>query len=501
MQEAAGRLGGDRAKLATSSRRKARCASPSLLKATGLVAAAFGPRLAAGWRWSGAVPALGCGRFYIGKFCFDYASRDDKAGRFSFTMSGEVQPLQEVSMEGGSEGMSGLFFAVFDDELDSWKKSVSLYGASNDGSSASCEDLLRYQHYYVQVPPQAHSFNRTVYITESVRPRFWYFTFVACNISIVTPLQYQIHAQNIKQGIQSEFSLDERGTLPLQLFATVFFGLLAYALRVCVIRAEGTEAFRSRPLLRLLLFSACMSTAGASCNLLHCAVFMADGVGWPFFEMLGQLELCCAKAVFSILQLLVAKGWALFYSPEEVARRRMVFCTLGLIVAISFGCEVNAQWFHDASTTLYLYESLPGTLILILNVVLFIEAYRSMLDTYRHETSDEVRYFYFLVSLVMWVYFMTLPLICVLAVSFDPWVRAKYVARAEVFSRLSATGVLAYCLRPTRLDAMINARLAEGLEPIGEFDDERFSNDGDEEHGQALLAKGIDDDLQDEPAE
>lgn len=412
-------------------------------------------------------------------------------------MHGEVQPLEPAF----SGGLSGLFFVVFDDEQASWRRSASLYGAYNDGAAASCEDLLRYQHYYVQVPPLAQGFNRTVYITESVRPRFWYFTFVACNVSVLTPLEYELHAQNIKQGIQSEFSLDEKGSVPLQVFGTLCFGLLAYALRACVIRAEGTEALRSRPLLRLLLCSASLSTAGASCLLLHYAVFMADGVGWPLFEMLGQLALCCAKAVFSILQLLVAKGWSLFYSPGEVARRRMVFVTLGLIIAISFGCEVYAQQFHDASTTLYLYESVPGAMILVLSVVLFIEAYRSMLDTYRHETSDEVRYFYFLVSLVMWAYFMTLPLTCVLAVSFDPWVRAKYVARAELFSRFGATGVLAYCLRPTRLDAMINARLAEGLEPVGEFDEESYSVDSGEEHGQALLAGGDDDGFLDEPAE
>lgn len=474
--------------------------------AAGLVVATSGPRVAAAWRLFGTLPLATRGRFYVGKFCYDCADRTEKAGRFSFTVSGEYHPLPA---SGDRLGMTGLYLAVYDDEQDRWKTTTSLYGASNDGSSVSCEDLLQYQNYFVEIPHDADGFNKTVYITESIRPRFWYFTFIACDIEVVTPIQYALHAQNILQGIQSEFGLDERGALPLQLFATLCFGGLAFALRNLTQRSTGAEALRSRPLLRLLFFSSLMSTAGASCLLLHYAVYMVDGLGWQFFQMAGQLSICISKALLNLLQLLVAKGWALFYSPEEVARRRVMFCVLGAIIALSVGCEINAEWFHDASTTIYLYESLPGTVILILNLILFVESFRSMLDTYRHETSEEVRIFYFMVSSVLFAYFLTLPSICVLAVAFDPWVRAKYVARAEVTSRFFSTAVLAYCLRPTRLDAMINARLEDGLEPIGEMPDDGVDSDGVErmrddqevEAQEALLAKGSTDDFADEPAE
>merc|ERR1719282_1540212 len=138
----------------------------------------------------------------------------------------------------------------------------------------------------------------------------------------------------------------------------------------------------------------------------------------------------------------------------------MIFL-LGTIVLISMACEIHAEYSHDWSTTIYLYESYPGLAILLLNVVLFTEAWRSMRETYRHETSEEVRVFYVIISAASLLYFLTLPVMCMLAAALKPWARAKYVDRAEVLSRFAATALLSFCLRPSRLDAMVNARLEE----------------------------------------
>merc|ERR1719330_1736215 len=112
-----------------------------------------------------------------------------------------------------------------------------------------------------------------------------------------------------------------------------------------------------------------------------------------------------------------------------------MMCIVCGVVITSIACEIHADYFSDSSTALYLYESLPGLVILFLNVVLFAEAWRSMRETYRHESSDEVRVFYVAISLASLFYFLTLPTMSVLAFTFAPWVRAKYIARAEVASR------------------------------------------------------------------
>merc|ERR1711920_334014 len=92
------------------------------------------------------------------------------------------------------------------------------------------------------------------------------------------------------------------------------------------------------------------------------------------------------------------------------------------------------------------------------------EAMRSMYETYQSESSEEVRTFYLNVSGASLVYFVSLPVLCMLSSLFEPWVRLKYVSRVEVLSRLVTTLLLAYCLRPSRIDTMIHSRLEEGFE-------------------------------------
>merc|ERR1711920_700575 len=92
------------------------------------------------------------------------------------------------------------------------------------------------------------------------------------------------------------------------------------------------------------------------------------------------------------------------------------------------------------------------------------EAMRSMYETYQSESSEEVRTFYLSVSGAALVYFVSLPVLCLLSSLFRTWVRLKYVSRVEMLTRLFATVLLAYFLRPSRLDTMIHSRLEEGFE-------------------------------------
>eukprot|EP00928_Gymnodinium_smaydae_P023051 TRINITY_DN19174_c0_g2_i1.p1 TRINITY_DN19174_c0_g2~~TRINITY_DN19174_c0_g2_i1.p1 ORF type:complete len:470 (-),score=133.78 TRINITY_DN19174_c0_g2_i1:98-1507(-) len=438
-----------------------------------LLGAALLPGFAESWHTWGVLPAYQTFHVYVGKFCYDYSpDKTEKAGTFSFAARGKVL---EGSRAGSSTSAGGLFLLVYDDEEDRWKR------VRDKWDTITCEELLQYASFKYPISPLDGSINRTVPILESQRPRFWYFAFAACGVESVMDLEYELHAENILQGIQSEFSMDKVGCLGLQLAASFVFVAIAYGLRVSSRSATGAEALRSRPLARLLLISSTCSAAGASSLALHNAIFMVDGEGYQVSEVFGQLMNCCAKASLTVLMLLTAKGWALFYAPEELIRRQVMICLFGGIIALSVTCEIHADYFRDWSTTLYLYESGPGFVILAMNTLLYLEAWRSMRETYRHEASEEVRVFYILVSTACSLYFLTLPLICILAAAFDPWVRFYYVSVAEVFSRLVSTVLLAICIRPSRLDAMVNARLEDGLETVGELRDD-ISEEDDEDY-------------------
>ncbi|CAJ1328882.1 unnamed protein product, partial [Effrenium voratum] len=233
-------------------------------------------------------------------------------------------------------------------------------------------------------------------------------------------------------------------------------------------QATGSEALRSRSLLRILLVSASMSSIGACCLCLHWSVFASDGEGLLALQVAGVGLLAGAKSLLAILQLLLAKGWALFYSPQQLLQRQVLMGAVLLIILLSVLCELHEVLFHDWSAQIYMYENWSGIIILMLNCCIFLEAWRSMRETFLLETSDEMRRFYVYVSGVSILYFLTLPLVCLLASMLARWVRAKYVDRAEVGCRFLATLLLAWLLRPARMDAMINARMEESVETLGE---------------------------------
>jgi len=184
--------------------------------------------------------------------------------------------------------------------------------------------------------------------------------------------------------------------------------------------------------------------------------------------------------MLTVLQFFIGKGWALFYSPGEAMQRSMIFVALLLIMGISATCEVRSHYFHDMDTNFYLYASWPGLLILALNLSLLGASWLTTWDTYLSETSPVLRSYYRMVSLAAGVYFASLPVISVVAGTLAPWVVRKVVERTEMGSRFVAMVLLMACLWPSRVDALVAARLKNrtqdslmkvdetGMEELGE---------------------------------
>ncbi|CAE7663993.1 tmem145, partial [Symbiodinium sp. CCMP2456] len=82
----------------------------------------------------------------------------------------------------------------------------------------------------------------SVEVHQSVRNRFWYFTFAACDVDIEIAPSFEIHAVNSRQGFEQEFGMDQRGTLLLQIAAAACFLCLGFLLRFAGRVATGSEA-------------------------------------------------------------------------------------------------------------------------------------------------------------------------------------------------------------------------------------------------------------------
>jgi len=414
---------------------------------------------------SGSLPASGTFDEYVGKFCFDYVP------------DGQVGGTLEVAVS-GSLPETNLYFLIFDDEPQHWRQARGEWG------SLKCEDMISLASNALPVSSPEGKFITKVDVHERLRPRFWYFAFVACGSSITEAISYDLKLLNPRQGLQQEFGVDEEGTLQLQSTAAAFFLCLAVGMWYAAIRSGSRSGLRSRPILRLLLLSAASSAVGAMCRTLHLAAFAFDGQGWGLLDVLGQLCICAAKAMIALVMLLAAKGWSLFYGRDEFTQRCTTLCILGLLLVTAGACEIHADWARDWSPSLYQYESWSGTLVLVLNMLLFMEASRSMYATYRKESAEELRTFYQVVTGAASVYFLSLPVLCTFASLLAPWVRFKYVDRIEVLSRFAATVLLALSLKPSRLDAMITWRLEEQLEQQGvlDSDEDKLSSGSDRDY-------------------
>jgi hypothetical protein len=431
-----------------------------------LLALAFAAvRLADAWRSEGQLPQGFTSAQYVGKFCFDYRpwpearNHSEKESEDDGLLSIDVS---DNSMQIGPTGE--LYFMIFDDESEHWPHVRSHW------SEMRCEDFKTAANTAVPLsarlwsPP--HRLHTTIHVHEHVRPRFWYFAFINCGEAMPSSssLSYSLHAWNPLQGDQAEFSIDQHNALPLDLLFMFLYG--AVFVSICVVYNLPCE-WRARPLLMVLQASAACSAFSCCCLELHNAVYARDGLGLPFAQLLSVVFSCAAKALLAVLMCLLAKNWSLLTAEDNSAHRTVIAATFVGIVALSVGCEIHGQFFHDQSTSLYLYESWPGLLILLLNLCLFCMALRLLRETYEKEASGEVRSFYRLMAMVNTFYFATLPAICILAFLLDPWVRCKFVDRAELGTRFAAIAMLLYFLWPTLLEARLPVRPAKpGAEPL-----------------------------------
>eukprot|EP00929_Paragymnodinium_shiwhaense_P042814 TRINITY_DN22099_c0_g1_i1.p1 TRINITY_DN22099_c0_g1~~TRINITY_DN22099_c0_g1_i1.p1 ORF type:complete len:481 (+),score=97.44 TRINITY_DN22099_c0_g1_i1:137-1579(+) len=434
------------------------------------------------WRTSGYLPVgehLDFGE-YVGKFCFDFDREAFKehidVGRVDYEVEGIATGRHTDSAPGFGmlDPRGRLYMLIFDDERDHWKAIRGEWDSADCESKLAAASIVEPLNLHAREGGAPARLRASIDISEHIRSRFWYFTFVGCDITVTEPISYSIHAVNTRLDMQAEFGMDHWGVLALQVnFTLIFLGLAATTHFAALRQAAGPSAYRSRPLLRLLVFSLAASAAQCAAYAVHYAVFAADGYGSPLIEVLGTLSGAVSRGAVSILYFLIACGWALFTSTEHEGHRKLLFGGCGLVSVLSAGCQIHGAYFHDTSTTLYLYESTPGGLILGMNIVMFAIGAGAMRRTYVREDIRELRELYFSVTLAYGVYFLALPLSAVLATVVAPEWRFKTVTLAELLARAIAYGSLMFCLWPSKLDVLLKSRLDEDEFSLKAYDEEQ----------------------------
>merc|ERR1719414_844010 len=92
-------------------------------------------------------------------------------------------------------------------------------------------------------------------------------------------LEYHVHAVNSQRGWESEFGMDEEGSVQLDMAVWLGFGALFWWVLGFAIKRFGHGALRTRPLLQVLLASIGLSSLGGALMLADSLTFAFDGVG------------------------------------------------------------------------------------------------------------------------------------------------------------------------------------------------------------------------------
>lgn len=347
---------------------------------------------------------------------------------------------------------------AFDDQAHRWSKARSQW------DELTCEELHHTANWAEDLSgplSKHHVYTQNITLTESIRPRFWYFAFINCGAQVREPLSFSLHLANTLQGFTQEFGIDRQKLIQIYASFWLLFAILAFFLYVSARQLD--ESFdwnlNAWPQIRLLQLSAWCSASGCVFLLFHCLIYARDGKGFGTLAMLGTLAAATGKCLITLLLFSIARGWALMTSPGSQQQRNFILGVLVVIIAISVGCEFHGEFFHDQSTSFYLYESWPGLVILLLNFFLFAWCLVTMWGTFAAESCEEARGFYRFALVICLLFFISLPAMCVTASLISPWYRRQWATGIELATRFAVTAALVHCLQPTRLNALSSARL------------------------------------------
>jgi len=284
-----------------------------------------------------------------------------------------------------------------------------------------------------------------VMFNDTRRPHFWYIAALDCGQKIDVKFDFTFIQDSDSKWVR-QFSYDEQGLEGLYLFYFIFFLLASAVHGYTIWTFLQTGSYH----LIVRLYTACVALEGLSVfsYFVHYASYSSNGVGSPFMRGLGDfLDICC-QVVFILLVILIAKGWCI--SKTQIDDRKIVLGGLGALIILYFSMFI---WVHtglDPASTLYVYQTAPGIIIIVIRVLAMFWFVYSMRNTYMEENNAGKRKFYLYFGIAFLVWFLTLPFITSVGAGSHPWHRQKIVMSMYVTFNTIFLVVLGVLLWPSR---------------------------------------------------
>jgi len=374
---------------------------------------------------------------FLGKFCYVKVPQvpESAAG----TLSWNIYNLPADSK---------VLLAFYHDDYDN-RRWPEIYQKSVD-----CKQKLAQSNYNVSATTK----DTTIAPRDVGSPHFWYVAAVNCGGSI--DLDYDMRFLN-SWGADKwvlQFSCDEVGLegLYISYFIFYFIGACIHAYAIfMLVRANSYHTI-------VKLLSAAIGLEGLSVFSLfiHYCVYEKDGVGAPALKGIGDILDLASQVVFIFLLLLIAKGWCI--SKTRLDDRLVVLIGVGVLALAYLALFIWENVGVDPGSTLYIYQSPPGIIILVLRGLTMLWFMWTLRATYMEENHPAKRTFYLWFGIACVTWFLALPLITIIAAGTpNAWNELKTVTILYVTSNALAFGGLQFLLWPSRASEyfQISARL------------------------------------------
>jgi hypothetical protein len=388
---------------------------------------------------------------FLAKFCFDASPASDAAPVGTIDVSVSVDRTRSTD----------LMVLFYDDEPQSWPSLLAQ-------PPLSCEERVRHaKNWQPEGLPIAyrpsflgnHTWHMpTLPVVEHVRPRFWYVVLANCRVIEEVPFEVRFLGRGTPWNAQ--FSVDEKG-LNSVFVGFLFFCLLLWLMQVYAVRVTKLDYGYVHPLLHLnlLVLSAHLAAVALSAAAAITMAMNGDEHTSRVLAAAGFASGAVSKVFFTALLLLLSGGWTI--SSDKIRNRGRVIVGVTALLLAHAGLLLWDFVARDRASTLYVYESLPGYLLVALDLVAGVAFHVSMFATHRAEPTASKRSYYATLWVAFGLWFLTVPFLVLLAMLLDPWVRMRWVTSVGLAVSTAAFTAMTCILWPAETQEYLRVNVPD----------------------------------------
>jgi len=290
-------------------------------------------------------------------------------------------------------------------------------------------------------------------------PRYWFIAIADCKSNGFKDFKYKLHIYNTDSDWGKEISFDQQDLPGLYLFYFLLY-LVGLAAHIYGIYTLYRSDFL-HPVVKILSATIFLYFISIFCLFIHWMSYKNNGVGSPFFLGAGEFLDFLSQILFTLLLLLIAKGWAI--STTEVTEKKILGAVIGIFCILYLAIFIFAWAKMDPASTLYIYETGPGIALLVIRALTLGYFIWSLRHGVLHESHPSKRRFYQIFTAVYTAWFLSLHLIVIVAAIRNPEQRIRTVEPFYVTVNTIALAILAFLFWPSQIVKYFDVRPGDGL--------------------------------------